>query len=220
MAQNVTVAGASYSDVPSVELPKTGGGTALFADPSITTAVASDVASGKQFLLADGSIGTGTASGGGGGASNIVTGTFKGTTTGAAMDVTLNYSGSGRPVAVLIFPSEGAYNSSGTFYNTLQRYAACTYVGVCYSTSASPSYTTVNDAYITVLYKSSASTARTLSYTNFSANDLLSNTSATGASAPGIVKITSATNMSVYIASSSYGFMANIPYTYQVIYSS
>ena len=32
MAQNVTVAGASYSDVPSVTLPKTSGGVATFID--------------------------------------------------------------------------------------------------------------------------------------------------------------------------------------------
>lgn len=67
MAQNITLLGASYSDVPSVELPKTGGGTALFADASPTTAVESDVAIGKIFVKVDGSLGTGTASGGGGG---------------------------------------------------------------------------------------------------------------------------------------------------------
>lgn len=65
MAQNITLLGASYTAVPAVTLPKTGGGTATFSDPSITTAVESDVAEGKTFLLADGSIGTGTASGGG-----------------------------------------------------------------------------------------------------------------------------------------------------------
>lgn len=75
MAQNITLMGASYSDVPAVELPKTGGGTALFADPTITTALVSDVASGKQFLLADGSIGTGTASGGGGSSNFTLLGT-------------------------------------------------------------------------------------------------------------------------------------------------
>lgn len=32
MAKNVTVAGASYSDVPAVDLPQTGGGTARFYD--------------------------------------------------------------------------------------------------------------------------------------------------------------------------------------------
>ena len=64
MAQNITLLGASYSEVPAVTLPKTGGGTARFDDASITTATASDVASGKVFLASDGTITTGTASGG------------------------------------------------------------------------------------------------------------------------------------------------------------
>lgn len=64
MAQSIQIAGASFPDVPSILVPKVGSGTAIFADPSITTAIASDVASGKKFLLADGSISTGTASGG------------------------------------------------------------------------------------------------------------------------------------------------------------
>lgn len=72
MAQNVTVAGASYSDVPAVELPKTGGGTAKFTDVSPTTAAAADVASGKTFFDAAGVLTTGTGSGGGG-SSNIDT---------------------------------------------------------------------------------------------------------------------------------------------------
>lgn len=67
MAQNITLLGASYSDVPAVTLPKTGGGTARFDDASVTTATASDVAQGKVFLAADGTITTGTNSGGGGG---------------------------------------------------------------------------------------------------------------------------------------------------------
>lgn len=65
MAQNVTLLGASYSNVPAVTLPKTGGGTARFDDASVTTATASDVASGKVFLASNGTITTGTASGGG-----------------------------------------------------------------------------------------------------------------------------------------------------------
>ena len=69
MAQNITIMGASYSDVPAVQLPKTGGGTARFDDASITTATASDVLQGKLFLSADGTITTGTSSGGGGSSS-------------------------------------------------------------------------------------------------------------------------------------------------------
>jgi hypothetical protein len=63
MAQNVTIAGASYSDVPSIEVPKTGGGTAGFYDVSDTTATASDVAEGKVFISANGTITVGTAAG-------------------------------------------------------------------------------------------------------------------------------------------------------------
>ena len=71
MAQNITLMGASYSAVPAVVLPKTGGGTARFDDASVTTAVASDVASGKIFLAANGTITTGTNSGGGGSSMNF-----------------------------------------------------------------------------------------------------------------------------------------------------
>ncbi len=66
MAQNITLLGASYSDVPSVLLPKTGGGTAQFDDTTIASngAAASDIASGK-FAYVNGSLITGTSSGGG-----------------------------------------------------------------------------------------------------------------------------------------------------------
>ena len=65
MAQNITLMGASYSAVPAVTLPKTGGGTASFTDVTDTTAAASDVASGKYFYTASGVRTQGTNSGGG-----------------------------------------------------------------------------------------------------------------------------------------------------------
>lgn len=66
MAQNITLLGASYPDVPAVTLPKTGGGTATFTDVSDTTATASDVLSGKYFYTAAGVKTAGTGTGGGG----------------------------------------------------------------------------------------------------------------------------------------------------------
>ena len=64
MAQEVKLMGATYNNVPALMLPDSNNVFHKFSDPSVTTAVESDVAEGKVFLLADGSIGTGTASGG------------------------------------------------------------------------------------------------------------------------------------------------------------
>ena len=62
---NITWLGASYSNVPWLTLPKTGGGTASFTDVTDTTAAASDVASGKYFYTSAGVRTQGTSSGGG-----------------------------------------------------------------------------------------------------------------------------------------------------------
>ena len=60
MSKNVTIQGASYSDVPGILLPQTGGGTAYFADPSGVTATPADVLAGKAFLDSSGVLQNGT----------------------------------------------------------------------------------------------------------------------------------------------------------------
>lgn len=73
MAQNITLQGASYTDVPAVNLPKTGGGTAQFTDTSDTTATASQVFSGYYFYSSAGVKTQGTASSSGG---DLIEGTY------------------------------------------------------------------------------------------------------------------------------------------------
>lgn len=51
---DISLMGATYPDVPAVDLPKSGGGTARFTDVSDTTAAAADVASGKYFYTDQG----------------------------------------------------------------------------------------------------------------------------------------------------------------------
>lgn len=75
MAQQVKIAGALFNDVPYIQCPDVNDVYHPFVDPSVTTAAASDVAQGKQFIAADGTLTTGTASGGG---ASIVWGTIRG----------------------------------------------------------------------------------------------------------------------------------------------
>ena len=51
MAQNITLLGANYTDVPAVTLPKTGGGTAQFDDTTDANATSSDILTGKTAYV-------------------------------------------------------------------------------------------------------------------------------------------------------------------------
>lgn len=54
MAQNVIINGVTYSNVPSVQIPKSGGGTAEFFDTSSADATAADVLTGKKYYIGSG----------------------------------------------------------------------------------------------------------------------------------------------------------------------
>lgn len=113
MAQNITLLGASYSSVPSVLLPKTGGGTAAFTDVSDTTAAASDVTSGKWFYTAAGVYTQGTNSGGGGGTVSYDTKTA----TASNYPVTLSFgSMKGQPKMFVVRLNAQVSSSGSTTY--------------------------------------------------------------------------------------------------------
>lgn len=60
MGQNVTIAGASYPDVPALDVPKTGGGTARFVDTADDTVTPASLKSGVTAHDASGAKITGT----------------------------------------------------------------------------------------------------------------------------------------------------------------
>ena len=56
MAQNVVINSVTYSNVPEVDIPKSGGGTAKFYDTSGADIAAGDVLTGKTAFGSSGSV--------------------------------------------------------------------------------------------------------------------------------------------------------------------
>ncbi len=93
MAQNVVINSVVYSDVPQVQIPKQGGGTATFYDTSGASSVsASDVLSGVTVYGASGEVvGSMTDNGATGGTIGTVNGTYtipSGYTSGGTVSLT------------------------------------------------------------------------------------------------------------------------------------
>ena len=228
MAQNITLQGASYPDVPSVLLPKTGGGTASFVDITDTTITgASDVLSGKIAHLADGTVVTGTATTGGGGASNIVKGSFTvGATTNTVASLTIPYTGSGFPIMLAIWIDGGVYNNATggntTWYNSTQRYAIGEFVLTKSQMTSQPTFGTsgaANQGVVAIIYKNSASTATTYSRTSSMTANSFSSSNATSSNVTTVRFKGNGKTLSYYVAGTSYGLLANQKYSYLALYS-
>lgn len=92
MAQDVVINGVTYQNVPEVDIPKSGGGTAKFYDTSAADAVATQILSGKVAFGSSGSItGSMTNNGSTGGTIGAVAGTYTipaGYTSGGTVSLT------------------------------------------------------------------------------------------------------------------------------------
>ena len=64
MAQNVIINGVTYSSVPEVDIPKSGGGTAKFYDTASADITSADVLTGKTGFGNSGSVSGGMANNG------------------------------------------------------------------------------------------------------------------------------------------------------------
>lgn len=215
MSKNITLLGASYSAVPAITLPQTGGGTATFYDADGSQTVTSngtyDVTSLSEMVVNVS---------GGGGASNFVTGTFIGTTKGEIVDVNVPYSGNGYPVMITVVPTGGVRNTD--FDPLIQRYVIGFLSAYKSYASTTPSYKNSGDENrytICSVYKSSTSSATAYSRTSSISTVITLGTSANPSGAVQSLLFRNSKKFSVLIANTSYGFAADIEYTYHVLYS-
>ena len=150
-----------------------------------------------------------------------VSGTFKGDTAGTTISVNVPYTGNGYPVVIIIYPTGGSSNSDTTFYTTVQRYAECMFTAVKMNTGSTPNYAshsaTENNYVVLSRYKNSDSDAT--SYASGQSGAGVVSDYAASATSSACCRFNSKTSMSVYIASTSYGFMKDVEYTYHIVYS-
>ena len=170
--------------------------------------------------------------GGGGGATNIVQGTFiTGTTRDTVETITLPYTGNGYPIAFAIYIKNGMYNNGTggdtTWFNGTNRYDVGAFYGSKCRINEAPSYSQYYDDSkfcVAGVMKGSATNPGTYSVFHSEVAATLCETGDTAGDASNCVRfIANNKTLQYYIgnlSNTTRGFMPGTEYSYIVIYSS
>lgn len=158
----------------------------------------------------------------GGGASNIVAGTFKGTVSGVSMDVDVPYTGTGYPVALYIFPVDGI-KGNATLGNLTRDKAVCDFWLQKNYANVAPMYSGGDDDEIRLLCRYKSGTSSATSYTGQQSTadkSVFNDVDAAASVFTDILKVRSNKKFSVWISTGGWSFQTNATYQYVVVYSS
>lgn len=166
--------------------------------------------------------------GSGGGSSNVVTGTFTtGSTRASTGTVSISYTGTGYPIAVVIYIENGAYDPNDEWYNTVSQYDVDAFYMTKSQMSSTPTFVSsasvpANQAVVCGIYKSSSSSATTHSRNGSSSAVFFNSSNAT--TGYNCIRFKNNTKtLSYYIgnkASNRVGLAPSKKYYYIIIYSS
>ena len=164
----------------------------------------------------------------GGGCTKLIQGTFTtGSTRASTETVTINYTGNGYPIAVMIYMQSGAYDPDDTeWYNTISQYDVDAFYMTKTQMSSTPTFVAsasipANQGVVCSIYKSSTSNATTHSRNGSSSAVFFNSADAT--TGYNCVRFKNNTKtLSYYIgnkASNRVGLAPNQTYAYIIVYS-
>lgn len=223
-SKNIILEGATYNGVESITLPTSGGGSATFNEVSDTTAIAEDVASGKFFYNALGVLTEGTASGGGGGASNYASGEFTVQNSEGIQIINIPYDGDGYPIVCDIYVKSGVMDKSDD-WRTPIIYRGVGQVSILKELlHTAPTYSGItgkDQGMVFSQYKSSSSNASAIGSSNYLYAQVYRGAASnpTGSDSNNCVMFASKNEMKIFVRSTSYGFVQGLTYVYHVVYS-
>lgn len=157
----------------------------------------------------------------------LVQGTFTtGSTRASTGTVSINYTGTGYPIAVMVYMKSGTYDPNDSWYNTIAQYDADGFMAIKAQMSSTPTFVSsgsvpANQATATVVYKSNASNATT--HTRAGSQSAVMYNSSDATTGYNCIRFKNSTKvMSYYIgntASNRVGLAPSKEYAYIIVYS-